>query len=238
MLGLAPIGPIATNSCGTTKNTMTFDFLIEQNKRTLAFLKTLHFTNAIESSSYALQYQKALDEAASSPQSSLGYNNGNDSVDQCMLLSEINDCAPHDADPSIFVYDHGIVIPPLSVTDPSVVTPILIFNTALAYHMAVEAGHITAHEASWQKARRLYELAYHSNDDMDSNVLFQCVLINNVAMIDRKMGNMATSTACLEYLLSVLMIVVDRGCNLHLQHVQGCLVNITMARMLHQRHNR
>ncbi|CAJ1966038.1 unnamed protein product [Cylindrotheca closterium] len=205
---------------------MTFDFLIEQNNRTLAFLKAQDFIGAIDSSSLALKYHKAR-QAALHDQSPLHHScSGSDCLDQCMFLSKINGSAPHSdhADHIPFVYDRGIVVP-RSMHDPSVVTSILIFNTALAHHLAAEAAYGTTSPELWHKARRFYELAYQSHD-MDYNVLFQIVLINNLAMIEQKMGNMSKSISCLEYLTAVLMILVDRGCSLHLHHAQGCLANI------------
>lgn len=203
---------------------MTIDFLIEQNNRTLAFLKAQDFTSAVESSAFALKCHKALHSGAS--QNSLCYSSGNDCLDQCMLLSEMKSSSSHDeasTHQTSFIYDLGIFVPK-SVTDPSIVTPILIFNMALAHHLAAEAAGHCALQA-WQKARRLYKLA-HDSYDSDFNVLFQFVLINNIAMIDRKIGNTAMSTECMEYLLSLWMLLVDHGCNLRLQHVHGFLVNI------------
>lgn len=204
-------------------NIMTADFLIEQNNRTLAFLKAQDFTSAVESSAFAVKYHKALYSSAS--QNPLCYSSGDDCLDQCMLLSEMKSSNSYEASThqTSFIYDLGIFVPK-SVTDPSIVTSILIFNMALAHHLAAEAtGHCVLQ--AWQKARLLYKLAYDSCET-DCNVLFQFVLINNIAMIDRKIGNTKMSSECMEYLLSLWMLLVDHGCTLRLQHVHGFLVNI------------
>lgn len=209
---------------------MTFDFLRNQNNMTLASLKTQDFSGAIESALFALRHLKALE--AASPTKSSSVEEGSDCLDQCMLLSEVKETVPQhdDATHHGFVYDHGIFIhSSLSDCDYSIVAPILIFNTALTYHLAVGAGYSTTPNETLQKARQLYELANKSlveNDMLDSNNLFQFAVINNIAMIDRRMGNLEMSNECLEYLMTFWMLLVDSGCTMHLRHVQGFLINI------------
>ena len=203
---------------------MTFDFLIEQNNRTLASLKAQDFVGAVESALFALKYLREAEVNNTSAEDSAGscYKTGDkDWLDQSMLLSEIKEGTHHTA-ARVFVYEHGIFLHP-SMSDSSIVAPILIFNTALAHHLAFQAGRASI--KALHKAKKLYELAYRTQD-IDNNILFQFVVINNIAMIDRQLGYFATANDCLDYLMSVLMVMVDRGCTMRLRHVQGFLKNI------------
>ena len=204
---------------------MTSNFLVEQNNKTLAFLQAQDFASAIDSASYALRHHKVIVQDA--PPESACHNENSDLLDQCMLLTKINEPTNNDdvdAHQCDFIYEHGIVLHPSVKDDPTIVTAILLFNTALVHHLAVQAGHVPT-TRGLQKARRLYELAYKSQN-MEFNVLFQFALINNLAMIDRKLGNQQTSTKCMEYLMQLLMVLLDAGCPLRRQHVQGFLANL------------
>ncbi|CAJ1966026.1 unnamed protein product [Cylindrotheca closterium] len=75
------------------------------------------------------------------------------------------------------------------------------------------------------KAKRLYELAY-SVHDMDHDPLFQFAVINNIAMIEQMLGNTAVSDDCMDYLVSLFMLLLDQGFHTHFHHVRGFVANL------------
>lgn len=77
-----------------------------------------------------------------------------------------------------FLYDQGIQTP-FNVNDSSIITTIVLFNAALLQHLlARKNGNV----AILQKTRNLYKLAYESCN-MNKNVLFPFVVVNNIAVI-------------------------------------------------------
>lgn len=173
---------------------------IEINIQTLDFLRKRDFSNAINQASSAAIVHHRTHEASTRIRNCCSFNPQDCCcIDQCMLLSQpdrnkVNTrCA--------FIYEYGISLP-LTVTDSSVVTPTLIFNSALAHQLWAESHHWRTGTESvkiLQKAKRLYELAYHDTLlDVDENVLFQFATINNVSVVDREIGNTVQSIQCFE----------------------------------------
>lgn len=199
----------------------------ERNDETLRFLKAQDFQNAMVTSSSTLAAHRAFQAITSDALPNDGQVG--DCLDECMLLSAIEEETIGIADDETFVYKHGITLPPTSLKDDHATTAILIFNTALAHHLAAESSShtFTSHRFLF-KARRLYELAYNAGgDSLDENLLFQFAVINNIMAIDRRLainGTEATQ-ACFEHLFSILMILVDQGCDTRLRHLRGFLVN-------------
>lgn len=217
--------------------------IIEFNNEFLVSLRKGDYSNAIQIATVALHgHRSHLKHSDVADTSICGKQDGLpsrgveteitdcDYLDRCMLLSEItesNEEAPgtfHNHQ-GCFIYKHGISLQKAVTDHADVVSAILIFNSALAYHMY--AMHHRRPE-KLHKARRLYELAYDgASDILDNNLLFQFAVINNLAMIDQQLGNTArNSENCLSYLLSIYMIFVDQGCDMHLQHVSSFLVNL------------
>ncbi|CAJ1968506.1 unnamed protein product [Cylindrotheca closterium] len=203
---------------------MNFKTIIEQNDETLAFLRTRDYSKAAVASSTALKCLRSLQEQCAGASkgccNELYSSTCSDGLDQCMLLSKVEDESSFEANDE-FIYKHGISLHS-EVIGAEIITSVLLFNTALAHHMlAIEQQQ---HQALL-KAKRLYELAY-SAYEMDHNILFQFAVINNIVVIDRKLGNEVMPNECLAHLISLFMVFVDQGCNMHLRHVQGFLVNL------------
>ncbi|CAJ1966041.1 unnamed protein product [Cylindrotheca closterium] len=199
------------------------DIIIGQNSKAIAFLRNQDFSKAIEVLSAALKCLRSLQCAAESKEDRCDERRyaHSDCLDQCMLLSKVEDESSFEASRVVFIYGHGISLQS-EVSDADTVTAILLFNTALAHQMlAIEKQQYQV----LQKARRLYGLAYNSYD-MDHNILFRFAVINNMIVIDQKLGNTAKQNECLEHLMSLFMVFVDQGCDMHLRHVQGFLVNL------------
>ncbi|CAJ1966037.1 unnamed protein product [Cylindrotheca closterium] len=198
--------------------------MIGKNNEAIAFLRNQEFSQAIEALSAALKCLRSLQCVAPHSMDCCDerYAHCSDYLDQCMLLSKVDE-SNTEANNEEFIYRHGIMLHS-EVADADIITTILLFNTAIAYHMlAIEQRR---HQVL-QKARRLYELAYNACGDLDDNILFQFVVINNIFIIDRKLGNKkAMPNDCLAHLLSLFMILVDQGHEVHLRHVQGFLVNL------------
>ena len=121
-----------------------------------------------------------------------------------------------------FIYTRGIPLPP-AITDLTIVGPILIFNVALSYHLEAEASGASTEDL--HRAKRLYELAYGSQTATE-NTLFRFAVINNIAVIDRQLGNIQESEYYINQLMSVLMLMVDQKHGAKLRQLRGFLVNL------------
>lgn len=198
--------------------------LIEQNNATVAFLQSKDFPRAIESSILALQYNQIFERETTDH---VSRRLTGSLLDQCMLLStaasdeDEYDTGRDDA----FIYDYAITIPPtIEEMNSEALIPVLIFNAALAHHGMAE--HDSCHRPNMlQRAKQLYELAYHSCD-LEENQLFQFAVINNIAVIDRDMSNLSAANECFEYLLSLLFM--DGGYVIRLRLVKGFVANIPL----------
>lgn len=143
-------------------------------------------------------------------------------VDEYMLLLDPDE--RHEIEEATsFIYRTGIAIP-AGETDPSVITPILVFNTALTHHMLAEQYSACAHY-HLQKAYELYELALRSQDT-DTNLLFEFAILNNLGMIHREIGAEPTANVYFGYLLSAWMMFLDQQSSLRMRHVRGFLLNL------------
>ncbi|CAJ1964905.1 unnamed protein product [Cylindrotheca closterium] len=199
--------------------------IIELNNLTVDALRQQHFYNAITSSSSALKCYKAIQQSTTNELLSCSFFAAPEDycIDQSMLLSEPNPNATgHSTNSSTFIYDLGIPVPPGA--DATIVATILIFNLALAYQLC---GNQQQYDTKMLlKAKQLYELA-HKGLDVDQNVHFHFAIINNIAVIEHQIGNTAASKDNFEYLMSLFMLLVDRGTNsVGLRHMNGFLVNL------------
>ncbi|CAJ1965233.1 unnamed protein product [Cylindrotheca closterium] len=193
--------------------------IVDLNNRTVALLQEQDFIEAIENSSMVLRRHREIYQTSSRQASS----SGDDSLDKCMLRSGTDENRYY-AD-NTFIYDHGIVIPTSANGVSSMVAAILIFNCALSHQLRaqqVSRGRSRHHLSS---AKRLYELA-HGVCNEDPNFLFHFVVINNIAVIDRRLGQNEISAQRFQQLLAVLMLLIDQGNTKRVRHVQGFLANV------------
>ena len=199
---------------------MINESIIDLNNRTIALLQQQDFAQAIQHSSLVLRRHRELYQT-SSPRH---VSSGDDCLDTYMLLSKIDESRQY-ADRT-FIYDHGIVIPASADAYSSMVAAILIFNCALAHQLF--AQHTFYNDCSrrhlW-KAKLLYELAHRFCRE-DLSFLFHFVVLNNIAMIEAKIGETEVSAQRFEHLLASLMVMVDRGNTERVRHVQGFLANV------------
>ena len=113
----------------------------------------------------------------------------------------------------------------ISLDDAETITHILVFNTALAHHLLVGHSDDQTSILFLRKAYKLYELAYNAHD-IDGNPLFQFAIINNMAVIDRLLTqNMEAWNARMDYLMSLYVALMDRGCTSFVRRMKGFLVN-------------
>lgn len=199
---------------------MSLTAAIRQNTITLSYLKEKDYGQAVTSSLTALAHLRSS-ESLNRPQSPTTKSSTDNLVDQCMLLSP--SCKDEETDANqMFIYDQGILLPQ-NTTDFAIITPALIFNAALSHHLAAHARGAFAQDL--QSAKRLYELAYGSQT-VALNTLFRFVVINNIAVIDRQLGNAEQSEFYIKQLMSVLMLLVDQKRSAELQQLRGFLVNV------------
>lgn len=201
--------------------TRPVDLALTQNLITLSHLEAKDYGQAVTSSLSALAYLRQSESLNSDDKSALRNQSCNLSLDQCMLLSQ--SCKADNVDSSqVFIYDHGIMLPQMT-TDLAIITPILIFNAAVSQHLATYARGCWRDDL--ESAKRLYKLAY-GTQAVSHNKLFRFAIINNIAVIDRQLGNTEESEYYIKQLMSVLMLMVDQKRHAELQQLQGFFVNI------------
>ena len=111
--------------------------------------------------------------------------------------------------------------------DPALATPAIIFNAALAYHLLAIHEKNQDSLAYLHKAKKLYGLAYDAQDVKRPSILFQFAVINNIAMIDYAIDNLAPSRKIFEHMLSVMIAVRDERRALpYISHLQIFLGNM------------
>ena len=215
--------------------------MIHQNNATVAFLRERNVASAVVSSTSAMnliqQYHRTKPSARDIPTFT-----SSDCLDRCMLLWDAVSSGQQmngedDDDDAPFVYDLGIMIPLLedegadSATMEYFIASIAIFNSALA-HQLLAQEHEQDKDLSQRylfKAKQLYELALRGcSDVLQDNVLFQFVVLNNIAVIELQTGNAALSSQYFEVLTSMLMVLVDRGCTTRLNHLRGFARNLSL----------
>lgn len=187
--------------------------IIDLNNQTVASLHQQDYPKAIEYSSSALWLQRDIISAETTRYGS-SPKEGTSLIDQYMLLSQPDhNKTNHEMMQTAFTYDLGILLPTKTdgnIMDQAVATPILVFNLALAHHQLYGGKSQSSNRRMLIKTRRLYELA-HASINAEDNVLFHFAIVNNIAVIDRMIGNTSVSNENLDYLMSLFMILVDRG---------------------------
>ncbi|CAJ1939309.1 unnamed protein product [Cylindrotheca closterium] len=200
---------------------MSFQSIIDLNTRTVELIQQQNYAGAIEASSKALRLQKSnLPELDNHLLSTTDNGAHPGFLDRCMLLTETDDNAATAAD--TFIYGTAICLPP-TVTDNSLVSAILIFNSALAYQLYADTQ--ASPVELLLRAKRLYGLAAQLRG-VDRNILFQFAVINNSAVIERKIGDKNTATSYFEYLMEIFLVLIDRGCSKQLSQIRGFLNNV------------
>jgi hypothetical protein len=196
--------------------------IIEQNNSAVALLNHKNYAEAISILSHALIWQEKLGFVGNAVDSRTL------SLDQCMLQSHrsVSPWMDGRCDTNrAYIYRQGIFIP--STLNSVIITPIVIFNLALAHHLKAEQSEdADQHKFFLQKSLRLYKLAYNAHGNGE-NLLFRFASVNNIALIHNDLNNTEMSEKCLEYMLSELMLLVDCGKADHLQCVDGFLWNIS-----------
>jgi hypothetical protein len=207
--------------------TMTsYQIIIEQNNSAVAMLNQKEYAEAIDILSHALLWQKKTGFVGKA----VDYRTL--SLDQCMLQSHRSETSWMDGRCDMnraYIYRQGIFFP--STLNSVIITPIIIFNLALAHHLKAEQSKdADQHKCFLQKALRLYELSYDAarvGVGNSENSVFRFASVNNIALIHNDLNNTEMSERCLEYMLSELMLLVDCGRGGHLQCVDGFLWNIS-----------
>lgn len=207
---------------------MLTNTVIDLNNRTLAFLREQDFEHAIESSTCAMINVKPLVDTVLS-----SHNPITECIDHCILRSPVTHPGdPQSSNREVFLYKHGIPLP-RDTTDLKMMTQILVFNAALAHqlfaeHYSQSCGKQQAESSmSLQKAKMLYQLVNSQGSvDVNVNVLFHFVIMNNIAVIDRTLGKIALSNASFCYLQARYLIMMHHGDSARLRHLQGFWANI------------
>ncbi|CAJ1944070.1 unnamed protein product, partial [Cylindrotheca closterium] len=187
---------------------MTPSQVIELNSCAVALMKQGHYHDAIVATSSALKHCRELEMAQTVCATT------NCCIDQCMMQSDASE--PYSGSTGDFIYQNGILIPSDAYETVNIAA-ILIFNSALSHQLLARQHPGAVPQSILLKAQRLYELAYYLQDSED-NVLFKFAVINNTAVIHKAVGNQAMSKECLDFLFSLMMLFVDRGCSVQLKH--------------------
>ncbi|CAJ1948385.1 unnamed protein product [Cylindrotheca closterium] len=199
--------------------------VIHQNSATVAYIRQHDYPSALESSASVLLLLQHLDTTPSGTTSTIP--SPLDCLDQCMLLSEVDTTSNDRANrKTAFVYEQGILLPP-TATEYTMVSAVVIFNSALAHQLfAQQQQDKDASQRYLLMSRRLYGLAYGVHSRACHSMLFQFVVINNMAVIDQQTGNPEQSTQYFKHLMTVLLLMVDQGCTSRLRHLRGFTRNV------------
>ena len=120
----------------------------------------------------------------------------------------------------------------------------IVFNLSLAYHLKALENKEDKGEANkfLSVARNLYELTFrmqNANNSESSDLLLTAAVLNNISTVHNALNNKNEMHACLQLLLSALVILVDTRClppllpsntttssttdNTHPQHIKNIL---------------
>jgi hypothetical protein len=114
----------------------------------------------------------------------------------------------------------------------------ILFNLALSHHLNAAAtstvidihnnSHHPLRKDSLHKALRLYELAHHmaTLEGSSSSYREAIVILNNLSLIHKEIGNDDYALQCQQQLLSSMMFLVDSGEDALVQELEGVLDNI------------
>ena len=210
--------------------TSLLEDVIAQNNATVAFMQSQDLPSALNSSMSVLDLQRMLTRSSSMNRSSSSPSI-TACLDRCVYYSGIDRIVSLETSSTEnkFIHRQGVLLPP-EASDSSMITSIVIFNAALVHHLAATQIERVNKEDVLQRALRLYEFAYESHN-MDENVLFQFIVINNIAAIQHDSGNVEAARECFDYLTSLYMVFLDqqeRSCCLQIHYVRGFAANISL----------
>jgi tetratricopeptide (TPR) repeat protein len=211
---------------------------IQQNNAAASLVAAGEYNTAIQEFSFALKtYQQVMIEADDEIPQPVKNN-----LDQCMVKSDlaVADCrkeACHVIDnDQQYMYRQAIHIPldiESSYEASVIVSSMIIFNIALAYHLSALATSDKKHQSKkLRKATTLYEMAYGlqgRNAQLENNVMFTMAAMNNLGVIYLQLEDRETASKCFQSLLSTVMFLVDLGaakvcCD---EDLDGFLRNVT-----------
>ena len=213
--------------------TSLLEDVIAQNNATVAFMQSQDLPSALNSSMSVLDLQRMLTRSSSMNRSSSSPSI-TACLDRCVYYSGIDRIVSLETSSTEnkFIHRQGILLPPEAgiFLPPEAITTIVIFNAALVHHFVATQIDCVNKEDMLQRALRLYEFAYESHN-MDENVLFQFIVINNIAAIQHDSGNVEAARECFDYLTSLYMVFLDqqeRSCCLQIHYVRGFAANISL----------
>ena len=196
---------------------MLIETIINLNNQSVELIHQHDYTNAIESSGQGLVCSQVynrdrrmydsntITQEYSCQQTTQEGVSTKQHIDRYMSLpsGSHGDVAISSSDS--LIYRHGICLPPAEVTDIFVVSSSLIFNAALAHHLLAgqSSNNPAAARALLQKAKQLYAMAHRAVDRRGSK-LFRFAVINNLGVIERKLGNAVLSNQYFDYLACTL----------------------------------
>jgi tetratricopeptide (TPR) repeat protein len=187
-----------------------------QNNSAVALISAGHYDAAMSCLSNALKTYKQLmntndDET---PQTKMA------SLDHCMAQSSAaaqgNHLATHEDKSGRYIYRQAIRIPQDMQCDCRanvMVCVVVIFNLALAHHLAAGTGGETK-QHRLRKAVKLYELAFQllqQEEHLENNAMFTMAALNNMGLAHQQLNDEESASNCFQHLLSALMCLVDCG---------------------------
>jgi hypothetical protein len=193
--------------------------LLEENKgnykRAIALL-----TKALQKSKEGMQVRDHLSE------------NDDDMSCETSLASTIQSCmdqrqpytnedtaeSERDQESRDFIYRKGVYIPMTSQLASNqfclMLTLIIVFNLALAHHLASADETIDSKETinNLVKAARLYRLAHrlHTDENVCSPI-YAIACVNNLGIVSKNLNDIDTYKSCFDHILSTIMFMVARG---------------------------
>jgi tetratricopeptide (TPR) repeat protein len=209
---------------------------MHQNNSAVALISAGHYDAAISSLSNALKTSKQLmDTNDESPQTKMT------SLDRCMAQSsaaaEGNHLATQEDKSGRYIYRQAIRFPQDMRCDSEanfMVSVVVIFNLALAHHLAAAAGaggETKQHRL--RKAAKLYKCALQAfqilqqEERLESNVMFTMANLNNMGLAYQQLNDEESASNCFQHLLSALMLLVDCGQVNVFGELDGFLRNIS-----------
>jgi tetratricopeptide (TPR) repeat protein len=210
-------------------------YAIQQNNAAASLIAAGEYNAAIKELSFALKaYKQIMTEADNEITQPV-----KTSLDQCMVQSLAVADSPkasrhaNENEDQHYMYRQAIHIPLQNIESTyqasAMVSSMIIFNIALAHHLSALASNI--HQSTkFHKAVTLYQLADNLQREaqLENNVLFTMAAVNNLGVIHHRLEDNKRATACFQYLLSTVMLLVDRGeAEVCCGELDGFLRNVT-----------
>eukprot|EP00980_Cylindrotheca_fusiformis_P001795 scaffold406_cov57-Cylindrotheca_fusiformis.AAC.19 len=203
----------------------SLQYIVQQNNYAVQMMQQRAFGEAIKTLSVAVKKQKEGELEACPADSTM-------TLDQCMVQSQNCDTTclhPTDG----YLYRQGIYFSSVATPSYLLITPITLFNLALAHHLKAKEENLSAQQrvCLLKKALRLYEIGQSAQGRTAcQNVLFAFATFNNIALIHQALGNHGLSKEFFEKMTSELMVRVDCGLGSQLECISGFLWNVSRER--------